>query len=184
MTVEEIGDDRTAPSRGRNVSGGRPGAALLLREECEPVRRGRKSRTAVAGRRSRRSRSSIRHVKSRTCWLRRIKQYRKGLENGDNWHRREFAIDGNPLECRSHSHSPNQLAAIRPNAVRRGLLAPLWPDCARQCAAASPFPTMSNIANMTMLQGIPLLAFAMPQPLGLESITGWFGTARSTMPIR
>nr|ASK48847.1 hypothetical protein [Agrobacterium radiobacter] len=33
---------------GRNVSGGRPGAAFLAREECEPVRRGRKLRMAVA----------------------------------------------------------------------------------------------------------------------------------------
>jgi hypothetical protein len=48
--------------------GGRPEAAFLSREECEPVRRGRKSRTGVAGERSRRSRSSIRHATSRTCW--------------------------------------------------------------------------------------------------------------------
>ncbi len=48
MTVLRPGAIDAAPPGGRNACGGRPGAAFLGREECEPVRRGRKPRTAVA----------------------------------------------------------------------------------------------------------------------------------------
>ncbi|WP_153510778.1 hypothetical protein [Rhizobium rhizogenes] len=48
---------------GRNVSGGRPGAAFLSREECEPVRRGRKSRMAVAAK-SVETKASFGHTRS------------------------------------------------------------------------------------------------------------------------
>ncbi|NTA19736.1 MULTISPECIES: hypothetical protein [Rhizobium/Agrobacterium group] len=41
------GDRRRTPT-GPERSRGWPGAAFLAREECEPVRRGRKSRIAVA----------------------------------------------------------------------------------------------------------------------------------------
>jgi hypothetical protein len=41
----------------------------LAREECEPVRRGRKLREAVAGRRSRRRRPSVTPDPSRSAWV-------------------------------------------------------------------------------------------------------------------
>ena len=59
----------TAPS-GPKRSGGRPGAAFLYREECEPIRRGRKLRMAVAGWRSRRSRPSVTPDPSRSARVR------------------------------------------------------------------------------------------------------------------
>lgn len=141
------------------MSGRRPGAALLMREECEPVCRGRKSRTAVAGRRSRRSRSSIRHVKSRTCWPHRMKQDGKGLENGDDCHRSEFAICGNLPDCPLHSHSPKQLAACSSNAARCGLLAPIMAGLRTDALSQVQSPAMSNTVNLTMLPRIPLPAF-------------------------
>lgn len=81
MAVERIGGDRTAPL-GPERSGGRPGAAFLPREEWPQSGQGRKLPTGAAGRRSRRSRSSIRHAPSRTWWPRQGRSNRKGFGGG------------------------------------------------------------------------------------------------------
>lgn len=82
MAVEQTGDDRTAPNRPQ-CNGGRQVAILLEGEEWRRSRQGlRKLRLAVAGRRSRRSRSLVRQAPSRP---------RMGRRQGDEKRRKRMA---------------------------------------------------------------------------------------------
>ena len=106
----------TAPS-GPKRSGGRPGAAFLYREECEPIRRGRKLRMAVAGWRSRRSRPSVTPDPSRSA---RVRPASIG--------------QGTPIMARS-------LSAIPDGDRGDGTARSRWLPSARPAVSVDPSPT-------------------------------------------
>ncbi|RWD62885.1 MAG: hypothetical protein EOS60_31235 [Mesorhizobium sp.] len=63
MAVAKTGDDRTAPDKAA-MQWRAAGSSFVAREEWRQSRQGKKVAKAVAGKRSRRSRSPVRHASS------------------------------------------------------------------------------------------------------------------------
>lgn len=109
--------------------------------------RGRKLRTAVAGRRSRRSRSSIRHVKSRPRWPRPV--FRPmDLAMRPSVIAEIYHPTITPLPLPALSRSPSEAYRFRPDAPPLASSHRSWATCGLMWRSSGQrFPTMARSAH-------------------------------------